>query len=85
MTKDREEIDRILNTQSFDTALPREWVHSMQQLGEDPRNHFVWAYDAGSAFGRPAPIDERGDQMLRRFNEVKGSRFPLTFSSDFDN
>lgn len=83
MVKSREEIDQIIDAQTFDTALPREWVDSMKKLGEDPRNHFVWAYDEGSVFGRPASVSEYGDQMLRRYNEVHGSRYPLTFSFDY--
>lgn len=84
MVKSKEEIDQIIDAQSFDTALPREWVHSMEKLGEDPRNHFVWGYDEGSMFGRPVPISERGDRMLRRYNEANRTRFPLTFSSDYN-
>lgn len=51
---------RYPNT-TYDTALPHTWVVKMQELGLDPRSHFVTLYPKDSGpFGYMAPITREG-------------------------
>jgi len=47
---------------TFDTALPQDWVDAMRERGFDVRGHFVSLYPDGM-FCYMAPITDRGIRM----------------------
>lgn len=53
--------------QTFDTALPQQWVNRMQDRGFDPRGHFVTVYPTSNMLGfYMGPITQEGIEMAAR-------------------
>lgn len=53
--------------QTFDTALPQDWVDAVTAKTGDYAPHFaiVWCYD-GSIFGYPVALDAKAAKLLAR-------------------
>ena len=68
-----------VDKQTFDYALPQQWVDEMVKTVGDPRGHFVWLYEKGSFTGCPRPLTEEGIELLTRFNQLKGTQFPTSY------
>lgn len=68
------EYAEALGIESYDTAVPIDWMREMIDNGDDPRGHFVWSYD-DSALGVPRPVTAAGYRMLQRYDERHGSSF----------
>lgn len=48
--------------ETYDTALPQQWVDKMRERGFDPRGHFVTLYPK-SGLAYMAPITDEGVRM----------------------
>jgi hypothetical protein len=54
---------RLYPGNTYDTALPQQWVDALYTRGLDPRGHMIWLYPKGFSGGRCAPITERGIEI----------------------
>lgn len=63
-----------LGIESYDCAVPIDWMREMMDHGDDPRGHFVWSYDDG-ALGMPRPVTAKGYHMLVRYDNRTGTSF----------
>ncbi len=70
MTKQEAAKERY-SGQTFDYALPREWVVFMEQKGYSVVPNFVWLYPKGSIWGEPGPITEEGDRITKLYASGK--------------
>jgi hypothetical protein len=61
--------DEYLQKNTFDYALPQEWVDDFYNLMKVyPTSYFVWIYDEYSPlFGRPYPITDEGKRLLEQY------------------
>lgn len=64
---------RAKGYESFDIALPVDWVHEAKLMtNTSPVGHVVWVYkykDYKSNFGKPMPIDDIGDVIVHKMNK----------------
>lgn len=75
------EVIKLLGVdqQTFDYALPQNWVDDMVARVGDPRGHFVWLYEKGSCFGVPRPVTHEGMHQLMRYNLSKGTQYSVDY------
>ena len=58
-------VARLYGLNSFDTALPIEWVKQCLSKGFNPVSVVVWCYDF-NAFGEPFPLTQEAEQELHQ-------------------
>lgn len=66
------DADEYLAANTFDTALPQEWVDDVYaKTGVYPAPIFVWVYDQQARYwGRPYPLTDEARALLARYEEV---------------
>jgi hypothetical protein len=58
--------DQLLPNETYDTALPQQWVNGCLERGFDPRPHIVWLYkEPYTVFGTPFALTVEAHTALQ--------------------
>ena len=57
--------ERFYAGQTFDYALPQQWVNRLSSQGIDVRGQVVWGYAEGDHFGAPWPLTREAELGLK--------------------